>query len=155
MSVRAYIGLGSNLGDRQATLEAALRRLAPERISRIIETEPWGIAGQPRFLNAVAEVLTEAGPEPLLDQLQEIEREFGRVRTLRWGPRTLDLDLLLYGNLRIATRRLEVPHPRLAERRFVLEALAELCPELAVPGLDATVGELLQAAPETCPGGRP
>jgi len=155
MSVRAFIGLGSNLGDRQATLEAALRRLAPLRVSRLVETEPWGRTDQPRFLNAVAELETGLEPEPLLDRLLEIEREFGRVRARRWGPRTLDLDLLLYGDRTIRTPRLAVPHPRLAERRFVLEALAELCPDQTVPGASRTVRELLEAVPGPCSGARP
>jgi 2-amino-4-hydroxy-6-hydroxymethyldihydropteridine diphosphokinase len=155
MSVRAYISLGSNVGDRRATLETALERLVPRRVSTIVETEPWGRAGQPRFLNAVAEVETDLGSEALLDRLLGVEQDLGRVRAERWGPRTLDLDLLLYGELVIRTARLAVPHPRLAQRRFVLEGLAELCPEKRVPGLDRTVRELLDLGPELPPGGAP
>jgi 2-amino-4-hydroxy-6-hydroxymethyldihydropteridine diphosphokinase len=155
MSVRAYIGLGSNVGDRRATLETALERLVPRRVSSIVETEPWGLSGQPRFLNAVAEVETDLGSEALLDRLLEVEQDLGRVRAERWGPRTIDLDLLLYGELVIRTARLAVPHPRLAERRFVLEGLAELCPERRVPGLDRTVRELLDQGPEPPVGGAP
>lgn len=144
--VLAYVGLGSNLGDRRATLRAALARLTPRRVSSIVETEPWGRPGQPRFLNCVAEIETPLPPEALLDRLQALEREFGRVRAERWGPRTLDLDLLLYGDLEIRTPRLVVPHPFLAERRFVLEGLAELCPDRTVPGRGRTVRELLERA---------
>jgi 2-amino-4-hydroxy-6-hydroxymethyldihydropteridine diphosphokinase len=144
MPVLAYIGLGSNVGDRGATLDAALERLAPRRVSRVVETEPWGRKDQPRFLNAVAEIETSLEAEPLLDRLLDVEREFGRVRGERWGPRTLDLDLLLYGDRVIHTPRLEVPHPRLAERRFVLEGLAELCPDRTVPGTGKSVAELLK-----------
>jgi 2-amino-4-hydroxy-6-hydroxymethyldihydropteridine diphosphokinase len=146
MSVLAYIGLGSNVGDRRATLEAALARIGARRASPLAETEPWGRRDQPPFLNAVAEIETDLAPHALLDRLLEIEREFGRVRDERWGPRTLDLDLLLYGDLRIRTESLTVPHPRLAERRFVLEGLACLCPDRVVPGLGRTVRDLLETA---------
>lgn len=146
MPVLAYIGLGSNMGDRRAHLEAALRRLAPLRVSPIVETEPWGRADQPRFLNAVAEIRTELGPQELLGRLLDLEHELGRERRERWGPRTIDLDLLLYGDRMIQTPDLAVPHPRLAERRFVLEGLAELCPGRTVPGLNRTVRELLEGA---------
>ena len=143
MGVLAYVGLGSNLGDRRAILASALDALGPRRVSRILETEPWGRADQPPFLNAVAEVETEVEPAPLLARLLEIEAVHGRVRTERWGPRTLDLDLLLYGGREISAPGLTVPHPRLAERRFVLEGLAELAPDLRIPGADRTVRELL------------
>jgi 2-amino-4-hydroxy-6-hydroxymethyldihydropteridine diphosphokinase len=152
MAAIAYIGLGSNLGDRRATLEAALARLRPLRASTVIETEPWGLRDQPPFLNQVAEIETERAPRVLLASLQELEREFGRVRRERWGPRTLDLDLLLFGDRAVREPGLEVPHPRLAERRFVLEGLAELCPDRSVPGLGRTVRELLEAVGA---GGRP
>ena len=145
MAVIAYVGLGSNLGDRRATLEAAVARLRPRRVSTFVETEPWGRTDQPDFLNAVAELETEQGPEELLDVLLSLEREHGRVRRERWGPRTLDLDLLLHGDRILRTPALEVPHPRLAGRRFVLEGLAELCPDRVVPGLGRTVRELLDA----------
>jgi 2-amino-4-hydroxy-6-hydroxymethyldihydropteridine diphosphokinase len=144
MGVIAYVGLGSNLGDRRATLESALARLRPRRASAIVETDPWGRADQPAFLNAVAELETEQAPEELLGSLLALEREHGRVRRERWGPRTLDLDLLLYGDRIVRTPALEIPHPRLAERRFVLEGLAELCPDLVVPGLGRTVRDLLE-----------
>ena len=147
MGVYAYVGLGSNLGDRRALIDGALSRLRPLRVSAVVETEPWGVSAQPRFLNAVAEVMTDLGPREFLDRLRSVEQELGRVRTERWGPRTIDLDLLLYGDTPFESPELSVPHPRLAERRFVLEGLAELCPDRTVPGLDRTVRELLEAAP--------
>jgi len=147
MGVFAYVGLGSNLGDRRAMIESALERLTPRRVTAIVETEPWGVQEQPRFLNAIAELETGLEPEDLLGRLQELERNLGRVRAARWGPRTIDLDLLLYGDRRLASETLSLPHPRLHERRFVLEGLAELCPHQTVPGLGRTVRELLEGLP--------
>jgi 2-amino-4-hydroxy-6-hydroxymethyldihydropteridine diphosphokinase len=148
MSELAYVGLGSNLGDRAASLAGAIAELAPLRVSRIVETAPWGLPDQPPFLNAVAEIDTELPPHALLDRLLDLERRAGRVRgPERWGPRTLDLDLLLYGDRVVDSESLSVPHPRLSGRRFVLEGLAELCPRREVPGLGRTVRELLEACP--------
>jgi 2-amino-4-hydroxy-6-hydroxymethyldihydropteridine diphosphokinase len=132
---RAYVGLGSNLGNREGTLLAAAERLGPHRLSPIVETEPWGYSDQPRFLNAVAELETDLTPRELLDRLLEVERELGRVRGgPRYGPRTIDLDLLLYGDLVIDEPGLTVPHPRLGDRMFVLEPLFALDAGLSVPG---------------------
>jgi 2-amino-4-hydroxy-6-hydroxymethyldihydropteridine diphosphokinase len=132
---RAYVGLGANLGDREATILAAAERLGPHRLSPIVETEPWGYADQPKFLNAVAELETELAPRELLGRLLAIERELGRVRGgRRYGPRTIDLDLLLYGDLVVDEPGLTVPHPHLAERLFVLEPLFALDAGLFVPG---------------------
>jgi len=141
-STIAYIGLGANLGEREKTIEEALRRIeADDRTSLLrstvpIETDPVGYEDQPRFLNAAASLATTRSPRELLDLLLEIERDLGRIRGQgpRYGPRTIDLDLLLYGDERIDGETLEVPHPRLHERRFVLEPLAELDPGLVVPG---------------------
>lgn len=146
----AYVGLGSNLGDRRGLIREALKRLG--RIdgvrvlkrSRIIETDPVGRTGQPRFLNAVAEVETKLAPEPLLRRLRDVERALGRVRKRRWGPRTIDLDLLLWDDRSMTTPRLTLPHPRMTERRFVLAPLAELCPGRRVPGTGRTVRGLLR-----------
>jgi 2-amino-4-hydroxy-6-hydroxymethyldihydropteridine diphosphokinase len=132
---RAFVGLGANLGDREAAIRRAAELLGATRLSSIRETEPWGFEEQPRFLNAVAELETQLSPQGLLERLLEIERELGRTRTgPRWGPRTIDLDLLVFGAECIDERGLTVPHPRLHERAFVLEPLAELDPELEIPG---------------------
>jgi 2-amino-4-hydroxy-6-hydroxymethyldihydropteridine diphosphokinase len=139
-----YVGLGSNLGDREGAILAAAERLGPHRLSPILETDPWGYAAQPRFLNAVAELETDLTPRQLLDHLLEVERELGRVRDgPRYGPRTIDLDLLLYGDDVIDEPGLTVPHPRLAERLFVLEPLFALDPGLLVPG-KGPVGALIR-----------
>lgn len=134
----AFVGLGSNLGDREATIRQALEllgELGTVRASSIRETDPVGITDQPKFLNAVAEIETDLTARQLLDRLLAIELELGRDRAgaVRWGPRTIDLDLLLYGDQTIEEPGLTVPHPRLAERDFVLEPLHELDPELALP----------------------
>ena len=132
----AYVGLGANLGDRERMIRLAAEAIGGRRLSTIRETEPWGLVDQPPFLNAVAELETELPPRALLDRLLEVEQELGRVRDgPRWGPRTIDLDLLVQGDLVIDEPGLTLPHPRLAERRFVLEPLAELAPELEIPGL--------------------
>jgi 2-amino-4-hydroxy-6-hydroxymethyldihydropteridine diphosphokinase len=152
-AVTAYIGLGSNLGDREGTLRAALAALAGlpgvdgVRASTLRETDPWGAecAGQPPYLNAVAEVRTGLSAHDLLAALQAIENRFGRVRPSRWAPRTLDLDLLLYGDAVVRDAALEVPHPRLAGRRFVLEPLAELAPDRVHPVSGLRFGEMLSA----------
>jgi len=136
-----YIGLGSNLGNREGTIRDAIDRIhwldgaAVLRVSSLRETDPVGYEEQPRFVNGVAEVETTLAPRELLDQLLEIERDLGRTRGgPRYGPRTIDLDLLLYGEEQIDEPELVVPHPRLAERRFVLEPLHELESGLEVPG---------------------
>jgi len=131
----AYVGLGSNLGDREALIRRAAELIGAVRLSRVIETEPWGYEQQPRFLNAVAEVDTPLLARAFLDLLLEVERRLGRERIgPQWGPRTIDLDLLLYGDDEIDEPGLVVPHPRLEERLFVLEPLAELVPARRIPG---------------------
>lgn len=151
--MRAYVGVGSNLGDRWAHLATAatvLRRsprIAVLRASRVFDTAPIG-PPQPRYLNAALELETELPPKALHGVLQMAENAAGRRRsTRRWSARTLDLDLLLYGNEVILDRRLRVPHPELTVRRFVLAPLAELCPELIVPGTGRSVADLLARAP--------
>ena len=125
----AYVGLGANLGDREARITRAAELIDARRLSTVIETEPWGYRDQPRFLNAVAEVETELDARELLDLLLDVERRLGRVRDgRRFGPREIDLDLLLYGAATIDEPGLTVPHPFLLERAFVLEPLTELVP---------------------------
>jgi 2-amino-4-hydroxy-6-hydroxymethyldihydropteridine diphosphokinase len=132
---RAYVGVGANLGDREGTIRAALAVLpGVVAISELRETEPVGVVDQPPFLNGAAAVETNLSARELLDVLLEVERGLGRERAERWGPRTIDLDLLLYGDRMIDEAGLTVPHPRLHERRFALEPLLDLDPELAIPG---------------------
>ena len=148
--MRATIGLGSNLGDREANLRQALEHLAqtPEtavvRASSLYDTEPVGVEEQPHFLNAVAQLETQLSPQQLLWNLKLIERRLGRVRSQRWGPRTLDLDLLLYEDLVLDEDDLQIPHPELAKRSFVLVPLVELDPLLVHPATGETMLALLQ-----------
>ncbi|MGC8669510.1 MAG: 2-amino-4-hydroxy-6-hydroxymethyldihydropteridine diphosphokinase [Chthonomonadales bacterium] len=137
----AYLSLGSNLGDRQAHIAAAIRRLAAPGlrvtgVSSIYETEPVGYTPEPvpKYLNCVVQIHTRLSPEELLRHAQSVERAGGRTSTFRWGPRTIDVDLLLYDDLAIATPLLTIPHPRLKERAFVLVPLFELDPNLVLPG---------------------
>ena len=136
--VLVYIGLGSNLDEPREQIRRASSALAGIdgclRLSSLYSSAPMGPQDQPRFINAVAEIRTRLSPESLLDALQAIEQAQGRVRQRQWGPRTLDLDLLVYGDEKIATPRLVVPHPGLPERAFVLYPLAELAPDLQIPG---------------------
>ena len=139
----AFVGIGSNLGDSESQIASALELLAAEdgvelvAVSTLRETEPVGYLDQPSFLNGAAQVETDLPPRRLLERLLAIEARLGRVRGAgpRFGPRTIDLDLLLYGDETIGEPGLSIPHPRLAERRFALEPLAELAPELEIPGL--------------------
>jgi 2-amino-4-hydroxy-6-hydroxymethyldihydropteridine diphosphokinase len=139
---RAYVGFGANMGDREASLEGAIDLLeaTPKihvvALSRFRETDPVGLVDQPRFLNGAVAIDTELPAQELLDRLLAIERELGRERGVgpRWGPRSIDLDLLLYGEETFERPGLRVPHPRLHERRFALEPLADLDPALVVPG---------------------
>jgi 2-amino-4-hydroxy-6-hydroxymethyldihydropteridine diphosphokinase len=146
--VRAYVGLGSNLGDRAAYLLLGLSALSrlPEtrllRLSPVYETDPVG-PPQPPYLNMVAELETELSPKGLLAEMLRVEKALGRERRERWGPRTLDLDLLLYGDLVLEEAGLSVPHPRLHERAFVLVPLLDLLPEGRHPLLGQSFAELL------------
>jgi 2-amino-4-hydroxy-6-hydroxymethyldihydropteridine diphosphokinase len=148
--VRAYVGVGANLGERRATIERAVEQLRAYddvevvALSTLRETEPWGPVAQPPFLNGVVAVETTLTARELLAILVGVEEVLGRVRVERWGPRTIDLDLLLYGADVIDEPGLVVPHPRIHERRFVLEPLAELDPGLVVPG-QGPVPDLLDA----------
>jgi 2-amino-4-hydroxy-6-hydroxymethyldihydropteridine diphosphokinase len=145
-----YLSLGSNLGDRAEYLRRAIEALDQAgvrvlRVSRVRETEPVDVTDQPRFLNLVVEAETDLAPGELLARTQAIERELGRVRTRPKGPRTIDIDILLYGSLVAETPELSVPHPRMAMRRFVLEPLAELAPDLRHPVTQETAREMLAA----------
>jgi len=144
----AYLGLGTNLGDRAAQLDDAIARLQAAdihilRSSSRYETAPQDVTAQPWFLNMVVKVETRLFPRQLLTVLLRIERDMGRVRRVAKGPRVIDIDLLLYGSAIIKAPELEVPHPRLHERRFVLEPLAELAPGLRHPILRRTMRDLL------------
>jgi 2-amino-4-hydroxy-6-hydroxymethyldihydropteridine diphosphokinase len=141
----AYLGLGSNLGDRRQRLAEAVRRLhaGPAlqvvNVSPVYESSPVGVTAQPDFLNLVVQVATSHTPQKLLTECQCIEIDLGRERRKRWGPRTIDIDLLLYGAMRINDKNLTVPHPRMRERSFVLAPLAEIAPGLKLDG--KTIGE--------------
>jgi 2-amino-4-hydroxy-6-hydroxymethyldihydropteridine diphosphokinase len=145
-----YLSLGSNVGDRLGALQAAMARLeAPDfrvrRVSSIYETEPVDLRDQPWFLNLVLEAETELFPKQLLARIRRVELELGRKRLRKKGPRSIDIDILLYGETVIESAELVIPHPRLTERRFVLEPLAELAPQLRHPVSRQTIAELLHA----------
>lgn len=143
-----YLALGANLGHRLENLRAAIQHLAPNitvtRCSRIYETEPWGVTDQPRFLNMALQAKTDLSPFELLDALKKIEKKMGRTETVRYGPRVIDLDILLYDDLILQTERLEIPHPRLAERRFVLTPLNDIAPQVIHPLFKQSIYALLQ-----------
>jgi 2-amino-4-hydroxy-6-hydroxymethyldihydropteridine diphosphokinase len=144
---RVYLSLGSNVGDREANLRAAIERLPVLRISPIYETEPVDYTDQPWFLNLVVEAETDLSPHDLLAATSRIEQELGRVRDIPKGPRTIDIDILLYGDEVVNEPILQIPHPRMAERRFVLAPLADLVPDLRHPITQRTIREMLAAAP--------
>jgi 2-amino-4-hydroxy-6-hydroxymethyldihydropteridine diphosphokinase len=148
-----YLSLGSNMGDRDGNLRAAIERLeAPDlhvlRVSPVYETEPMELTAQRWFLNLAVEAETTLFPKMLLTRVGRIERDLGRVRTVAKGPRTIDIDILFYGSSVVETERLKIPHPSIAERRFVLAPLADLAPYLRHPVTHKTVREMLDAAPK-------
>ena len=145
-----YLGLGSNVGEREGMLQTAIDRLhSPElrieRVSSVYETEPQGRRNQRWFLNLVAEARTDLFPRQLLGRIAKIEQQLGRRRMLANGPRTIDIDILFFGGFVVETPQLTIPHPRLAERRFVLAPMVELAPELRDPVTHRTMRELLPA----------
>jgi 2-amino-4-hydroxy-6-hydroxymethyldihydropteridine diphosphokinase len=147
---KVYLGLGSNLGNRARNIYAALRRLRSyvrlEQISSLYETEPVGLTDQPWFLNLVCAGVTTLSPQDLLRAVKRIEAELGRREGVRFGPRLIDIDVLLYEDQVLATEQLELPHPRLHDRGFVLIPLVELAPNLVHPVLKVSVRELLERA---------
>jgi 2-amino-4-hydroxy-6-hydroxymethyldihydropteridine diphosphokinase len=149
---RAYLGLGSNLGDRVGYLRTALNLLVAssdvviEAVSSLYETTPLEITEQPDFLNAAAAVRTQLTPRELLRLVKEIERAVGRIERVRFGPREVDVDILLYGDLLLVSDELTIPHPRLAARAFALAPLAELAPGLVLPGAAVSIASLIPAA---------
>ncbi len=154
---RVYIGIGANLGHPQKTVEAAIAAVEglagtrAHRRSRLYRTAPVGPTDQPDYVNAAMSFDTDLAPAELLTRLHGIEADFGRERTIRWGPRTLDLDLLLHGNRVIESPELRVPHPRIQERGFVLAPLADLDPALRHPILGETVGALYTSWRDSTP----
>ncbi len=148
-----YLGLGSNLGDRRGNLEAAISALGGvaelEARSRIFETDPVHIVEQPMFLNMAVRVATNAAPPALLGAIKAIERRIGRVDGVRWGPRLIDIDILLWEDVVLDAPELAIPHPRLAERRFVLEPLADIGAGACHPVNGRTIADLLAGLPES------
>jgi 2-amino-4-hydroxy-6-hydroxymethyldihydropteridine diphosphokinase len=153
MPHQLFLGLGSNLGDRWAILRRAVQALADlmviEALSPVYETEPWGLKRQPYFLNLCLAATTALEPLPLLAGIKRIEARLGRKPGLRWGPRLVDIDILFYDNLIMADEQLTIPHPRLAERAFVLAPLADLAPHFRHPGSGFTVGQMLAMVDQT------
>ncbi|MBI3378687.1 MAG: 2-amino-4-hydroxy-6-hydroxymethyldihydropteridine diphosphokinase [Nitrospirae bacterium] len=143
-----YISIGSNLGDRKENCRQAIKLIekngiAVRKQSRMCETEPWGVNDQPKFINMAIEVETDKKPEELLVILKEIEKEIGRTETTKWGPRVIDLDILFYDDLILKTPDLEIPHPLLQERDFVLKPLSEIAPDKRHPVTGKTVRAML------------
>ncbi len=134
---KVYLGIGSNLGDRDENIRQAFQWMKKERIniikqSSIIETDPVGGPPQNKFLNLVIEIQTELSPHDLLKLLKEIEQKMGRIKTIQDGPRPIDLDILLYDNIKLSTKELTIPHPQMFSRNFVMKPLKEICPEFLI-----------------------
>lgn len=160
MTVRAYLGLGSNMGDRADNLRQAIRGLHEQPgirvvgVSAVYETDPVGYVEQDAFLNMAVAVETQRTAEQLLETALSVEKKLGRVRTIRWGPRTIDIDLLLYGNDTIRQEKLIIPHPAMAERAFVLIPLRDVWEGGPLPVYNQSVDQLLSVLPEDYKGVR-
>lgn len=142
-----YIGIGSNIGDRKENCRKAIKLLkengiAIKKQSAMYETEPWGVKDQPKFINMAIEVETDKKPEELLRILKEIEKEIGRAESVKWGPRVIDLDILFYDDMILKTQDLEIPHPLIHERAFVLKPLCEIAPDKKHPVTGKTIKEM-------------
>ena len=146
-AVRVYLGLGANLGDREAAIGRAMLAIegivALDGASSLYETEPWGYKDQPSFLNSVCTGVTELAPRSLLNRLKAVENEMGRETTFRYGPRSIDIDILFYGDWIVDEDGLTIPHPSMTDRAFVLVPLSELAPDLVHPSFGKRVSELL------------
>ncbi len=149
MAERVYFGLGSNLGDRLRNLDEALDKLSQNcrvlRHSQVYETAPWGFDDQPAFLNQIAEAECDLPPLDLLKRIKNLETTLGRTPTFRYGPRLIDIDILIYGQRILNVPELTIPHAMISERAFVLVPLAELIPAETLPGTNKTIAELLAA----------
>lgn len=138
--LRAWLGLGGNIGDPVAAMRQALQQIdgrgdaKVNLVSPVYRTPPWGLAEQPEFLNAAAEIRTRLEPEALLDAMLDAELQLKRVRGVRWGPRTIDIDVLAYEDMKVSSERLTLPHPRMTERAFVMVPLADIAPDLVISG---------------------
>jgi 2-amino-4-hydroxy-6-hydroxymethyldihydropteridine diphosphokinase len=153
---RVFLGLGSNIGDRIATIQKAkemissLPGVSVISSSSLYETEPVGISDQPMFINAVLEIETDLSPEELFFKLKDIEANLGRTETIRWGPRVIDIDILLFGDMIFEERDLTIPHPEMTKRGFVLVPLCEIAPEIKHPRLKKTIKELTDDLGDVC-----